>query len=603
MSKLFSQAFIDKVIDNTDIVSLISEQTALTKKGSRYFGLCPFHHEKSPSFSVNAEDGFYYCFGCKQSGNVISFVMAYNKFSFVEAIEFLATRANIALEYDQNHKQDNNDYQKRKLIYAMNKDAANFYYLNLTKSNIAKDYVKKRGLTSQTIKTFGMGYAKTDSDSLYKFLKTKGYTLADMKVASLVRENDRGVYDYFRARLMFPIQDVTGNIVAFGGRVFDQSQPKYLNSPETIAFKKHATLYNLNRAKNEIKNSPLIITEGYMDVISLHNNGVPNACASLGTAFNIAHANMIRRQAKDVVLCFDGDSAGLNAALKVIDILAEVEVEAKVLILKNKEDPDSYILKYGKKSFLEQVDNAIPSTEFILHMIASKYDLNDIRQRSDYTKEASMAVAKTKNTVKLDYYSKLIAEQTGIDIALIKDLIVNSKYGAVNEEKVANIIERQMDQSETNTIINKKLYESQKSILQFIIQGRQNYDFFMGNLEGIEVGELFMYEDFKNTYDLIENLYKEQNKLDFLHIIGYNKKVIQTVAEIKSMVDITTCDEMIACVKVLKVAHLEERLKTIKLSLNNCGKDVTKEYFERLNEFNLIKKKLLELKSGGNLND
>ena len=331
----YPDEIIEEVRNQNDIVDVISEYVKLQKKGANYFGLCPFHNEKSPSFSVSPGKQMYYCFGCGEGGNVISFVMKYENYSFIEAVQMLASRAGIELPQVTRSKEEKENADKRSQILTINTLAAKFYYymLKSEKGALAYHYLRGRELSDNTITGFGLGYSDKYSDSLYKYMKSKGYKDDILKETGLFTFEEKGVHDKFWNRVMFPIMDVNNKVIAFGGRVMGDGKPKYLNSPETKIFDKSRNLYGLNIARTSRKGY-LLICEGYMDVISLHQAGFNNAVAALGTSFTSGHASLIKRYAKEVVLTFDSDGAGIKAALRAIPILREAGLSIKVLSMK-----------------------------------------------------------------------------------------------------------------------------------------------------------------------------------------------------------------------------------------------------------------------------
>ena len=321
----YSEELIEEVRSRNDIVDVISGYVRLQKKGSSYFGLCPFHNEKSPSFSVSRQKQMYYCFGCGAGGNVFTFLMEYENFSFVEAVKFLADRAGIELPEMEYSKEAKEKADLKSTILEMNKLAAKYFYVQLKseRGSQADSYLKNRELSDETITAFGLGFSNKYSDDLYKYLREKGYSEDLIRQAGLINTDERqGVYDKFWNRVMFPIMDVNNRVIGFGGRVMGDGKPKYLNSPETVVFDKSRNLYGLNRARTSRK-PYFLLCEGYMDVISLHQSGFTNAVASLGTALTVGHAALIKRYVQEVYLTYDSDEAGTRAALRAVPILRE----------------------------------------------------------------------------------------------------------------------------------------------------------------------------------------------------------------------------------------------------------------------------------------
>ena len=597
MAGMFSQNFIEKVIDASDIVSIISEHTNLKQSGPRYIGLCPFHNEKTPSFTVNGDKKLYYCFGCQRGGNVVSFVMEMFKYSFPEAIEYLAERANIPIER-VNTFDDNTAYVRKKRLFQINKDAANFYYLAGRKNEKAISYIKKRGVSASSLKTFGIGYAPGGRSVLYSYLKEKGYSDKELIESALVRKNEtKGYfYDYFSDRLMFPIQNVSDNIVAFGGRRFDNSQPKYLNSPETSVFVKHATLFNLNRAKNKLASKPLIVVEGYMDVVSLFDKGIENVCATLGTALNAEHAKLMMKYTRNIILCYDADEAGQNAAMRGLGILVSQGLNPRVLTLEKGEDPDSYVLKYGKEAFEQKAAEAKYSTDYKIDYYKNRYDLSDIVQLAEFTKKACEAAAETRDEIKWDYYVKIISSLTGTDPLVIKKQIYkSSKYVSAQSDS---------DIEDSGNMINISVPQQSKSTsaeliaLKYILKGQSYFERFV-ILGGDK--SLFSNEDAADLYDEIKRLYEENGNVDISNNLVYNNKLAQTVVSVDNAQDISSEGHLKDIIKTLRLSLYEGRLRQIKKRIDETEKNCGKVDAALLKEYGYLKKELIKIKSEVNI--
>ena len=366
----YSDEIIEEVRSKNDIVDVISGYVKLKKQGSSYFGLCPFHSEKSPSFSVSRDKQMYYCFGCGAGGNVFTFIMEYENYSFVEALKFLAQRAGVELPQEEYSKEAKERADTRSALLEMNKLAAKYYYAQLKTEGgrQAREYLQNRQLSQETITAFGLGYSSKYSDDLFRYLKMKGYSEEMIIKAGLVNVDEKhGVYDKFWNRVMFPIMDVNNRVIGFGGRVMGDGKPKYLNSPETLIFDKSRNLYGLHRARTSRK-PYFIVCEGYMDVISLHQAGFTNAVASLGTALTAGHAALIKRYVNEVYLTYDSDEAGTKAALRAAPILREAGVTTRVIRMEPYKDPDEFIKNLGAEAF--------DSFMFGLEMLEKGYDLN-----------------------------------------------------------------------------------------------------------------------------------------------------------------------------------------------------------------------------------
>ena len=356
----YSDEVIEEVRSKNDIVDVISGYVKLQKKGRDYFGLCPFHNEKSPSFSVSRLKQMYYCFGCGAGGNVFTFLMEYENYSFFEALKFLADRAGVELPQQEYSKEARERADTKAILLEINKAAARYYYAQLKseRGSQALAYLKNRELSGDTIKAFGLGYSNKYSDDLYQYLRGKGYSADMISKAGLISVDERqGAYDKFWNRVMFPIMDANSRVIGFGGRVMGDGKPKYLNSPETMIFDKSRNLYGLHRARSS-KRPYFLLCEGYMDVISLHQAGFTNAVASLGTALTPGHASLIKRYVREVYLTYDSDEAGTKAALRAVPILKDVGITAKVIRMDPYKDPDEFIKNLGADAFEERIQKA-----------------------------------------------------------------------------------------------------------------------------------------------------------------------------------------------------------------------------------------------------
>ena len=374
----YSDDIIEEVRMKNDIVDVISQYVKLTRKGSSYFGLCPFHNEKTPSFSVTPSKQMYYCFGCGAGGNVYNFIMEYENYSFGEALSHLADRAGVELPKIEYSREAKEKAEQRAALLEINKLAAQYFYYQLRRESgkTAHGYLLGRGLSEETIRKFGLGYSDKYSDDLYKYLKSKGYSDDLLRESGLFNVDERrGMYDKFWNRVIFPIMDVNNRVIGFGGRVMGDGKPKYLNSPETKIFDKSRNLYGLNVARTTRKNY-LILCEGYMDVIAMHQAGFTNAVASLGTALTSGHASLVKRYTKEVLLLYDSDGAGVRAALRAIPILREAGVTSRVVSLKPWKDPDEFIKNEGAEAFEERLNQAMDSFMFRVHIAEQDFAMD-----------------------------------------------------------------------------------------------------------------------------------------------------------------------------------------------------------------------------------
>ena len=427
----FSEELIEEIRQRNDIVDVISGYVKLQKKGSSYFGLCPFHNEKSPSFSVSRQKQMYYCFGCGAGGNVITFIMEYENYTFAEAVRLLAERAGVDIPEMEYSKEQKERADLKATLLEINKLAAKYFYAQL-KSEQAKHahtYLTRRGLSEETITAFGLGYSNKYSDDLYKYLKTKGYSDELLVKAGLISASEKGVYDKFWNRVMFPIMDANNRVIGFGGRVMGDGEPKYLNSPETEIFDKSRNLYGLNRARTSRK-SYFLICEGYMDVIALHQAGFTNAVASLGTAFTPGHASLIKRYVNEVYLTFDSDGAGTKAALRALPILKEAGITAKIIRMDPYKDPDEFIKNLGAEAFEERINKARNGFLFSLEVLERDYDMNSPEGKTSFFNEAAKRLTEFEEEIERNNYIEAVAEKYYISIESLRKLVAKTAIKA-----------------------------------------------------------------------------------------------------------------------------------------------------------------------------
>ena len=422
----YSDDIVEEVRSRNDIVDVISEYAGLKKAGNSYKCCCPFHSEKTPSFTVSREKQMYHCFGCGAGGNVYTFIMKYENFTFPEAIAFLAKRAGITLPEKEMSPEDKKKYSRKQQMFDVNKSAAAYFHFLLTKTERGKlgyNYYKERGFTDETIAKFGLGYADIYRDDLYKYLKNKGFSDSIIKDAGLVDFDERnGPRDKFWNRVMVPITDINGKIIAFGGRVLGDAKPKYLNTKETDIFNKSRNLFAMNIARHSRKKG-VILCEGYMDVIAMHQAGFDNAIASLGTAFTEGQANLIKRYTNDVYLAYDSDGAGRAAAMKAIQILRNLEMTQRVIDLKPYKDPDEFIKNLGTEQYEERVRNALTGRIYEINSIVENYDLNNPEEKTSFMKEASRLLAGIEDSAERQNYIDSVASRYYLNKDELKKLV------------------------------------------------------------------------------------------------------------------------------------------------------------------------------------
>ena len=481
---IYGEEIIEEVRSRNDIVDLISTYVPLKKKGSSYFGLCPFHNEKSPSFSVSRDKQMYYCFGCGAGGNVFTFLMEYENFSFPEALKYLAERAGMELPEEELNEEAKRTMDAKARLREMNKLSANYFYYLLHSKRGQKGlaYLKNRGITDETIKRFGLGYADIYNDDLYRFLKSKGYSDEELKDSALVTIDERrGGSDKFWNRVMFPIMDVNNRVIGFGGRVMGDGSPKYLNSKETTLFDKSRNLYGLNFARSSRKKE-IILCEGYMDVISMHQAGFTNAVAALGTAFTSGHGTLLKRYTENVILSFDSDEAGQRAILRAIPILKEAGLTVRVLNLKPSKDPDEFIKGLGREALEERISHATSSFMFQIQVAAGRYDQNDPEEKTKFQHEAAKLLSTIEERLERKNYIDAVSREYYIDAKDLEELV--NYYGtsgyatAQRQQNTPRQPERRLQQSEAK---EEKRKQPQKLLLTWMVNEPQLFE----KLDGI----------------------------------------------------------------------------------------------------------------------
>ena len=503
----YSDEIIDEVRQTNDIVDIISQYVHLKRSGRNFFGLCPFHNEKSPSFSVSPDKQIFHCFGCGVGGNVFTFLTKIEGINFIEAVQTLAERSNIQLPTLENRGDSLKEELKAK-VYKVNEFAANYYHENLYKpeSKIAQEYIKKRKLTNETLKSFQIGFSGKFNE-LYNALKKQGFEEREILESGLVNKNDNGKYiDRYRNRLMFPICDVRGRVIAFGGRVLDDSKPKYINSPENIVYSKGRHLFGLNVAKkSDVKK--ILIVEGYMDVISLHQRGVKNVVASLGTAMTQQQGWLLRKSSEQIILSFDSDEAGLSAKMRALDILQNMGCDIRILQMEGAKDPDEYIIKYGSARFQSLIEKALSVVEFKVKILKRNLDLNNTNDKIKFLNEIAKLISKIDNTIEKEVYIERIAKSYNISKEAIYAEVNKLSYATAKGQKILEkskpvISHKKVEKNKVSEAIVKK----ENTILSLLLIGDLNV--FQIIKQNIKV------EDFKDSLNqqIAKKLYEEFEK-------------------------------------------------------------------------------------------
>lgn len=511
---LFTDEFINEVKEKNDIVEVISEYTSLKRSGANYMGLCPFHSEKTPSFSVSSDKQLYYCFGCGAGGTVINFIQNIEGLDFVETVKHLALRAGMGVP--ENTAEETEESRLKKKIYEMNKIAGRAYFnlLNSEKGKIALGYLRNRGLSDSTITKFGLGYSPDSWDFMYKTLKSKGYSDEDTVKSGLCRRSERGrIFDFFKNRVMFPVMDVRGNVIAFGGRdMTGKSMSKYLNTGDTPVFKKRENLFNLNNAKNK-KEDYIILAEGYMDVISLYQAGFKNAVASLGTSLAPEHSRLIKRYTEKVIISYDSDAAGKNAALRAASILKKDGIKIKILRMKDAKDPDELIKKFGPEAYKYAIETALSGVEYDLENAYPQGGFSDEEEKVEYIKKAAEILKFIKSEIELEVYINKVASQTGLSPDKVK--------AYVNERKKAQKFIKKRS-FEKNVKIIKRTPE--ESLIRIIAENPSYFHLIKDKIKAEDFQDELNRKLFSKFYSLYENGVKTDIQMLFNGLSGDEEK-------------------------------------------------------------------------------
>ena len=502
----YSEELIEEVRQSNDIVDVISQYMHLKRSGRNYFGLCPFHNEKSPSFAVSPDKQIFHCFGCGVGGNAISFVMKIEGCSFIEAVQMLADRANIQLPTLENSADGMKEALRAK-VYKVNECAADFYHKNLYTPNakIAQEYVKKRALTNDTLEAYQIGFSGK-FDELYTALKKQGFADQEILESGLVNRNDNGRYiDRYRNRLMFPICDIRGRVIAFGGRVLDDSKPKYINSPENVVYSKGRHLFGLNVAK-KVDLKRILIVEGYMDVISLHQRGIKNVVAPLGTALTQQQGFLLRKNAQQVILSFDSDDAGQNAKIRAIDILQNMGLDLRVLQMEGAKDPDEYIVKYGNARFQNVIEKAVSILEFKVSLLEKELNLENVNDKIKFLNEIAKLIAKVDNTMEREIYIEKIAKRYQISkeaiYAEVNKLTYARNQGEKLLEKKKTVV---VHPKQSTTQVSQAIQKRENMILSILLTGDLNlYEVIKQNVNWDEFKDELNHKIAKKLYEEFE---------------------------------------------------------------------------------------------------
>lgn len=592
----YSEETIEEVRQANDIVDVISQYVHLKRSGRNFFGLCPFHNEKSPSFSVSPDKQIFHCFGCGVGGNIFTFLTKIEGITFIEAVQNLAKRANIQLPTIEGNLQDLEREKLKQKVYKINEFVAKYYHENLYKntSKIAQEYVKKRKLNNETLQSYQIGFSGTFNE-LYKELIKQGFEEKEILETGLVNKNDNGTFiDRYRNRLMFPICDIRGKVIAFGGRVLDDSKPKYINSPENVVYSKGKHLYGLNVAKKgDI--SRLLIVEGYMDVISLHQRGITNVVAALGTALTQSQGWLLRKNSQQVILSFDSDGAGQTAIVRSLEILQNMGCDMRVLQMDGAKDPDEYIIKYGSARFQNIMDKALSLVEYKVKLLRNNLNLENINDKIKFLNEIAKIIAKIDNTMEKELYIEKIANTYNISkdaiYAEVNKITYSNTSGIKILEKAKPVQKREnLEQKEK---VSEEIKKREDTILSILLIGDINlYQIIKQNIKPEEFQSEIdqkiakkLYEEYEkgnsNISSIIDQLEeKEQNHITKIMAEDYGIEDIE-----KAIDDIFQNYEKEKC-KIRRV----EILKELKSDIDETRK------IELENELNDIVLKLAKIK-------
>ena len=594
----YSEELIDEIRTNNDIVDVVSKYVTLKRSGRNFFGLCPFHKEKSPSFAVSPDKQIFHCFGCGAGGNVIHFISKIEGLDFKDTLELLANRIGMELPSLDNYEDDKTAKLKKR-VYEINEIAARFYHENLYKptSKIAQDYIKKRKLDNRTLKAFLIGYSGNFNE-LYLLLKQKGFTVEEMLASSLIKRTQEGGFiDSFRKRLMFPIQDVRDRVIAFGGRVLDDSKPKYINSPENIVYSKGRNLFGLDVAKKH-GTKKIIIVEGYMDAISLYQREITNVVASLGTAMTEAQGRLLRRHSEQVILGYDADGAGQAAILRGMEILQNLGCDIRVLQIEGAKDPDEYVVKYGPERFQKCVDNSISLVEFKVKILKKELNIENTNDKIKFLNEIAKILAKISNQMEREIYITKLSKEYQISQeaiqAEVNKLLFAGNTGSKKLEKKVVTMKPQIEE-QNNSVTPAMLKRENMVIYLLINETEQCYE---------KLKNVIQVNDFKDNLNkqILKKLYEELEKgnINTSHILDWfeEENIINHITEIMAYdFEITDVQKAVEdLIYVYEKEKLVSRRNDIIKQLENGESLETEERKLLENELNSIILKLAKIK-------
>lgn len=586
---------LDEIRDRADIVDLIGEYVDLKRSGSNYMGLCPFHSEKTPSFSVSPSKSIFKCFGCGVGGDVITFVMKRENLSFPEAVEFLADKYNVRLEV---YKDENKEArEKRNRLYEINREAGLHFLKNYEASQKPQLYLKNRMLSDKTIRSYGIGYSKDSWTDLYDHLTKMGYREDELLELNLISKSKNGNYiDRFRDRVMFPIINRNNRIIGFGARAFGDAKPKYLNSRETPIFHKGSNVFNINIISRESTRERIILVEGYMDVISLYNSGINYSVASLGTSLTMDQANIIKKMARDIYICYDSDSAGINATSRAIDIFLQAAVKPKIIELEGGLDPDDFIKKYGIEGFENKIKSAISYIEFKIKKLKENFNLEDSEGLSNFTIESSKILSSIKNPIERDIFVKDFSRKYNISYTAIENYI-----NYLNRNKLKETKREKFKVKKNTNVVKSNKARAQEELLSYSLLDNDIYKYIRNKIEVF----YFTNAMTRAVFEEIPRLYEEEIEVrDFLSLLESNRLIDKEFVEnlLSIINDIHVNDKIVdELINTIEGNYLRDRknkiLENIEKLQGEENKNLLLEALKELQEINL---KLNELKEEGN---
>ena len=586
---------LDEIRDRADIVDLIGEYVDLKRSGSNYMGLCPFHSEKTPSFSVSPSKSIFKCFGCGVGGDVITFIMKRENLNFPEAVEFLAEKYNVRLsEYKDENKEARD---KRNRLYDINREAAMHFLNNLLSSQKAQKYLRDRGLSDKTIRAYGLGYSKDSWTDLYDHLTKLGYKEEELLNLNLISKSKNGNYiDRFRDRVMFPIINRNNKVIGFGARGFGDAKPKYLNSRETPIFHKGSNLFNMNIISRESSRQRIILVEGYMDVISLYNSGINYSVASLGTSLTEDQAAIIKKMAKDIYICYDSDKAGINATSRAIDIFLSKSCKPKIIELEGGLDPDDFIKKYGMEGFENKIKSAISYIDFKIKILRENFNLEDAEGLSNFTLESAKILSSIKNPIERDIFVKEFSKKYNISYKAIENYI-----NYLNRNKIKSEKKEKFKLKKNTNVVKSTKTRAQEELLSYSLLDNDIYNYIKNKIQVF----YFTNAMTRASFEEIPKMFEEEMEVsEFLNLLEKNRLIDSNFNDnilgiIKNIhVNEKIVDELI---KTLERNYLQKEKERILENIDKLqGEEDKNLLLGALKDLKEINLKLSELKEEGN---